>query len=56
MYAEDSPIKDFYPTEFEQDLNGKKAAWEAVVRIPFIDEERLLAAMKSESLCQMITG
>ena len=42
-----SPILDFYPTEFEQDLNGKKAEWEAIVKIPFIDEQRLLRAMKS---------
>jgi len=26
-------------------MNGKKADWEAVVKIPFIDEERLLRAM-----------
>ena len=29
---------DFYPTEFELDLNGKQMDWEAVVLIPFIDE------------------
>src|ERR1700731_4459622 len=40
-----SPIIDFYPTEFEQDMNGKKQEWEAVVKIPFIDESRLLEAM-----------
>ena len=26
-----SPILDFYPVDFEQDLNGKKAEWEALV-------------------------
>ena len=45
MFDPTSPILDFYPTEFEQDLNGKKQDWEAVVKIPFIDEERLLKAM-----------
>jgi len=42
-----SPIFDFYPTEFELDLNGKKQDWEAIVKIPFIDQERLIAAMSS---------
>lgn len=41
-----SPILDFYPTEFEADMNGKKNSWEAVVKIPFIQEDRLLDAMR----------
>lgn len=45
MYDPNSPILDFYPLEFEQDLNGKKQDWEAIVKIPFIDEARLLKAM-----------
>ena len=45
MSNSESPILDFYPQEFEQDLNGKKQDWEAVVKIPFIDQERLLRAM-----------
>ena len=45
MFDVNSPILDFYPQEFEQDKNGKKADWEAVVKIPFIQEERLLRAM-----------
>ena len=38
LMVESSPIGDFYPVEFEQDLNGKRQDWEAVVLIPFIDE------------------
>lgn len=41
-------IVDFYPEEFEQDMNGKKSDWEAVVKVPFIDEKRLIAAMKTK--------
>jgi 5'-3' exoribonuclease 1 len=48
MDDSNSPILDFYPTEFEQDLNGKKQDWEAIVKIPFIDEKRLIAAMSCE--------
>ncbi|GAA5858509.1 hypothetical protein JCM8547_007340 [Rhodosporidiobolus lusitaniae] len=44
-----SPIIDFYPTIFEQDLNGKKQDWEAIVKIPFIDEKRLLDTMATRA-------
>jgi 5'-3' exoribonuclease 1 len=47
MYSEHSPILDFYPETFELDMNGKKQEWEAVVKIPFIDEKRLLTSMSS---------
>lgn len=33
-----SPVSEFFPEDFETDINGKLAGWEAVVLIPFIDE------------------
>ena len=40
--AKDSPIADFYPTDFAIDLNGKKHTWQAVILLPLIDVCRLL--------------
>lgn len=40
MLNEDSPIIDFYPVNFQTDLNDKQQEWEAVVLIPFIEEVR----------------
>jgi 5'-3' exonuclease len=51
MYDVDSPILDLYPKDFEQDMNGKKHEWEAIVKIPFIDEKRLLQAMQRMFSC-----
>ena len=55
-----SPIIDFYPEDFKvgilivtrkcdnilisEDMTGKKNAWEGIVLVPFIDQNRLLAA------------
>ena len=46
MINQSSPIIDYYPEDFLCDLNGKQQEWEAVVLIPFIDEKRLLDAVK----------
>ena len=46
MTNEGSPIIDFYPLDFKIDLNGKKYAWQGVALLPFVDESRLLSALK----------
>lgn len=46
MESEESPVLDYYPKDFTTDLNGKQQEWEAVVLIPFIDEDRLLPVMQ----------
>lgn len=48
MLEEDSAIIDFYPEDFEVDLNGKKMAWQGVALLPFIDMPRLLSAVQSK--------
>lgn len=42
MTDQSSPIIDFYPSQFALDLNGKQQDWEAVVKIPFIDEVKII--------------
>lgn len=38
MTSEESPIKQYYPEDFQTDRNGKRQEWESVVLIPFMDE------------------
>jgi Xrn1 helical domain/Xrn1 SH3-like domain len=51
-----SPIKEKYPTDFQVDLNGKRNDWEAVVLLPFMDEDSLLAAVQSIPFSELTPG
>lgn len=55
MVNPSSPVSDFYPTDFETDMNGKRNTWEAVVIVPFIDEKRLLTEVDAINLDKELT-
>ena len=42
-----SPLVEYYPKDFEVDSNGKKNSWECIVRIPFINEQKLMTAVSA---------
>ncbi|KAI5949926.1 RAT1 [Candida jiufengensis] len=48
MKNPDSEIIEFYPEEFEIDMNGKKMSWQGIPLLPFIDEKRLLEAVQGK--------
>jgi 5'-3' exoribonuclease 1 len=45
-----SPIYQYYPDNFDIDMEGRRNPWEGVVLIPFIDEELLRRAFVSIDL------
>lgn len=51
MINETSPLIEYYPKDFENDLNGKQQEWEAVVLIPFIDQKKLQDAIQPLFKC-----
>ena len=55
MLSSSSPVFDAYPNDFSIDLNGKRAEWEAVALLPFIDEVRLLGATKAIDASEGLT-
>jgi 5'-3' exoribonuclease 1 len=55
MTMEDSPIIDFYPTDFHVDMNGKRNPWEGVNLLSFINEKRLKAAIAARAPLEGLT-
>jgi 5'-3' exonuclease len=49
-----SSISDFYPSEFNLDLNGKRYAWQAVVLLPFIDERTPFCLIAMDTISRFI--
>src|SRR5205085_7562587 len=47
MTSPDSPVLDLYPADFEIVPEKNKPSWTWVALLPFIDEQRLITAIKS---------
>ncbi|KAL5715472.1 hypothetical protein ACHQM5_017285 [Ranunculus cassubicifolius] len=46
MTSDNSTLRDFYPTNFDVDVDEKHYLWQVIVLLPFIDEKQLLAETK----------
>ncbi|GMI50271.1 hypothetical protein TeGR_g6441 [Tetraparma gracilis] len=47
LMGEESPLVEFYPRVFETDANGKRQSWESVVKIPFIESDKLMETVSA---------
>ena len=45
LTEKESPLVSYFPAEFCSDLNGKKKEYEAVILLPFLEEERIIDAI-----------
>lgn len=50
LTEKESPLASYFPAEFCSDLNGKKKEYEAVILLPFLEEERIIDAIGDFSL------
>ncbi|OHT17547.1 5'-3' exoribonuclease 2 [Tritrichomonas foetus] len=50
MTNDESPLKVFYPTKFNVDLNGGTTLWKGFVLVPFIDANLLLNTINEMNL------
>jgi 5'-3' exonuclease len=40
-------LKDYFPEDFDIDLNGRTLPWEAAILIPFVEEDLFIDAEQS---------
>jgi 5'-3' exonuclease len=55
MLDPNSPLATYYPVDFSVDTNGKRNAWESIVKIPFIHEESLLTVINKINHTSILT-
>ncbi|KAF5348600.1 hypothetical protein D9756_009694 [Leucocoprinus leucothites] len=47
MIGPNSPFQELFPTKVELNLEGEIPDWDIVIKIPFIDDEKLLRTMRA---------